>query len=154
MGMQEAEEAVGVCDGHDDADFAGPPGAATIAAAEAALGLALPPTYRRFVERLGAGSIGGFEVYGVITEPFDGPLPDAVWATLDARHGPGALPATMILVGDDGMGGSYVLDTANGVEPPVEVWAAGGSEPGDREQLAGDFGAFLLEQVRLQLSGS
>ena len=55
----------------------------------------------------------------------------------------------MVVVGEDGMGGEHALDTAMGDDPPVEVWQGGASVPGDTlEQLAPDFGAFLLEGVR------
>jgi hypothetical protein len=50
------------------------------------------------------------------------------------------------------MGGDYVLDTAKGLDPPVEVWEGGSSQAGDRlERIADDFGTFLLNKVRVQL---
>jgi hypothetical protein len=107
-----------------------------------------------FVRTLGAGSFGSFEIYGVIELPFEGPIPDAVWATLEERAEPSNLPLSMVVIGDDGMGGTYVLDTAKGAEPPVEVWNGGASVPDDElEILAPTFGDFLLESVRDELSG-
>jgi hypothetical protein len=148
MTVAVVEHAVALCQHHPRAYFAGPR-PELVAAAESALGVALPPSYRRFVETLGAGNIGSFEVYGLISQPFDGPIPDAVWATLTSRRGPSQLPPSMVVIGDDGMGGEYVLDTAKGPEPPVEVWYGGASTPGDvLERVAESFGAFLLDGVR------
>ena len=124
-----------------------------IAAAEGRLGLRFPATYRRFLLRLGAGSFGAAEFYGVIAEDFSGPLPDGVWVTLTSRAGPAALPSSMVVIGEDGMGGYYVLDTAADDEPPVVVWNGGDSEPGDPlETVAPDFGAFILDCVTVALA--
>jgi len=143
MTVAAVEHAVALCQRHPSAHFAGPR-PELVPSAESALGVALPPSYRRFVERLGAGSIGPFEVYGLTSEPFDGPIPDAVWAKLTSRRGPSQLPASMVVIGDDGIGGEYVLDTAKGAEPPVELWYGGASTSGDLlERVADSFGAFL-----------
>ena len=89
----------------------------------------------------------------MISEPFDGPVPDAVWATLEERAAPSNLPPSMIVIGVDGMGGSYVLDTAKGEDPPVEVWNGGHSEPEDAlERISPTFGEFLLEGVQDELA--
>lgn len=130
------------------ADFVGPRDSDLVEAAEQALGLSFPPAYRRFVSELGAGNMASEEFYGVINGDFTSPgVPDGIWVTLDSRTHAG-LPESMIVVGVDGMGGSYVIDVAKaGVsgEPPVEVWLSGRSKPGDElEQVAADFGAFLL----------
>lgn len=147
-----AEEALGLIVGHPRAHFVGERSEELIVKAEKALGLLFPESYRTFVRRLGAGGFGAFEIYGVTDEPFDGPIPDGVWATLDSRSGPSNLPATMIVFGADGMGGEYVLDTAKGPEPPVEVWIGGMSAVGEPlEVLASDFGSFLREQVLEQM---
>jgi hypothetical protein len=50
--------------------FAGSKADDLIQKAEKALGLYLPPTYRRFVSALGAGDIAGQEFYGVIDDDF------------------------------------------------------------------------------------
>ena len=66
-------------------DFAGPRPEALVARAEAALGLRFPPSYRQFLLDLGAGDVGGFEVYGIIDDDFaDARVPDAIALTLDA----------------------------------------------------------------------
>lgn len=145
------EELIRRCNAHPDAFFAGEREESVVAAAEAALGYPLPAAYRTFVLRLGAGSVGSSEIYGVISEPFDGPIPDAVWSTIKDRLPPSNLPDRMVVIGDDGMGGSYVLDTAEGNDPPVRVWNGGRSMADDELQLiAPSFEAHLraiLERV-------
>lgn len=148
---ESVEQALSICEGHANAHFAGPRGE-LIPTAEAALGFSFPPSYRRFLERLGAGSIGSFEVYGLTREPFSGVVPDAVGLTLRDREGPSRLPHTMLVIGSDGMGGDYVLDMSKGDEPPpVEVWEGGRSVAGHQLERVGDsFGSWLLENVRTQ----
>ena len=151
--MAEVDEALRLIAQHPRSHFKGERPEKLLVAAERALALTFPPSYRRFLQQLGAGAVGGFEVYGVTDEPFDGPIPDGVWATLDSRSSPSRLPATMVVIGEDGMGGEYVLDTAKGLEPPVEVWDGGASGPDDAlERMADDFGAFLLDGVRRQIA--
>ena len=148
VSVEEAERAIEICEGNQNAFFAGPRGE-LIDAAETELGFAFPPSYRLFVDRLGAGSIGAFEVYGLTRAPFSGPIPDAVWVTLRDRRGPSRLPDTLIVIGSDGMGGDYVLDVSKGDEPPVEVWEGGSSvEGGELERVADSFGSFLLGNVQ------
>src|SRR5262249_29464172 len=66
--------------------FVGARPAAMVARAEAALGLRFPPSYRQFLLELGAGDVGGFEVYGVVNDNFtDARVPDAIALTLQAR---------------------------------------------------------------------
>ena len=153
MAITAVDEALRLIGDGDLADFVGPRPDALVVAAEQALGVQFPSSYRRFVSTLGAGSFGSFEIYGLIAEPFDGPVPDGVWATLDERAEPSHLPPSMIVVGVDGMGGTYVLDTAKGAEPPVEVWTGGSSHPDDElECVAATFGDFLLTAVRDELA--
>jgi hypothetical protein len=151
--MPALDEALQLIGDADLADFVGERPDALVTAAEDALGLRFPPAYRQFVSRLGAGSFGSFEVYGVISEPFDGPVPDAVWATLGERAEPSNLPPSMIVIGVDGMGGTYVLDISKGAQPPVEVWNGGRSVADDElEIIAPSFGEFLLEAVEDELA--
>jgi hypothetical protein len=135
----------------DYSHFVGARTEAVVGADETALGVQFPPAYRAFVLRYGAGSFGSLEVYGVIAGAGQG-LPDVVWATRFAREAPSNLPTSMIVIGADGMGGDYVLDTAKGQDPPVEVWEGGHSQPAERlERVAEDFGSFLLGHMRRQL---
>jgi hypothetical protein len=154
MGMAELERALDAVRDSDRAHFVGPREPTLVAAAEEALGVSLPPTYRRFVAELGAGSIGGREIYGAITENFvDSSIPDGIWLTLDERERFG-FPNHLVIIGDTGMGEFYVLDTSrrdDTGESPVVVWVAGQSQDGDHlELVAPDFGSFFwaaLQQV-------
>ena len=70
--MSDYERAAAlIAESKDDADFAGPRPAELIQAAEEALGVQFPPTYRRFVSEYGAGNIGSTEIYGVIDFDFE-----------------------------------------------------------------------------------
>src|SRR5829696_7262685 len=147
MGMPELERGIEAARGDARSFFAGPRDAALVAAAEAALGLALPPTYRRFVSELGAGNAGSHEFYGITTDNFiSASVPNGIWLTLSEREQLG-LPSVLVIVGEDGLGGYYVLDTsqkdANG-ESPVAIWKTGG---GNLAPFANDFGAFFLQAV-------
>jgi len=137
----------------DLADFVGPRDESLIAAAEETLGLRFPPSYRTFVAELGAGSFGGEELYGVISDDASG-IPEAVWMTLEARRDWG-LPSSMIVVYFDGGIDYFVLDTAavdaRG-EAPVRVVTPGLSDfTGELPVVESDFGALFAELVSEQL---
>src|SRR5437764_12396518 len=70
------------------ADFVVPRDEALVGAAEEALSVQFPPSYRRFLREFGAGSFGGQEIYGVIDDAdFEhSSIPDAVWNTLSLRR--------------------------------------------------------------------
>ena len=122
--------------------FAGPRPEPLLASAERALAGRFPPIYRSFLQRLGAGNFGAFEIYGVISEPFDGPVPDAVWVTLDERRR-GLLPDDMIIIGDSGDGGYYCI--RHGEDGPVLLLSPGVAT----ENVATDFGAYLVSRLGL-----
>lgn len=135
----------------DLSGFVGERDEALVVVAEAALGRPLPPTYRRFVRELGAGAFRSFEVYGVIDADFEhSAVPNGIWCTLQARRY--GLPMGLILVATAGYGGiEYVLDTTEQDEAgecPVVIWTARGTP---REEVAADFGRFLLDNIREQL---
>lgn len=151
MTVDHVDQAIALCENHPDGFFAGPR-SELIAHAEAELGFPLPASYQRFIEKLGAGSIGAFEVYGLTRHPFSGFVPDAVGITLRDRSGPSRLPPTMVVIGNDGMGGDFVLDVAKGSDPPVEIWIGGSSSPdAPIERISNSFGEWLLESVRQEI---
>lgn len=126
-----------------------------ITKAEAALGLAFPPTYRRFLKEYGCGGMAGEEFFGLIDDDFiNSTVPDAIWLTLDERKT--GLPESMIVIHAVGDGTYFVLDTdkKNDVgECPVVAWTPGLSSPGDEvEKIADDFGEFLLTSLQEALS--
>jgi|SRR5918994_2896471 hypothetical protein len=152
MGMAELEQALEAVRDSDRAHFVGPREPTLVAAAEEALGVPLPPTYRRFITELGAGSVGGLEFYGAIDENFvDSSIPDGIWLTLDERERFG-LPKHLVIVRETGMGEHYVLDTSRRDdigESPVAIWVAGQSQEGDDlEVVAPDFGSFFWEALQ------
>lgn len=154
MGMPELERALAAMRASDSTFVTGAREPRVVEAAERALGVTFPPTYRRFVLEMGAGGIGAFEVYGVVDDRFAGPVPDGVWFTLSERET--GMPAHLVVVGDTGMGESNVLDTsatdAQG-ECPVRIWVPGASQTGDAlEDVADDFGTFLWDNVRTELA--
>jgi hypothetical protein len=151
MGIAEYEEALALVLAHrDDAHFAGPRDETLVAAAEAALGVTFPPTYRRFVRELGAGGIGAEEVYGVICEDFRGPIPDGIWMTLKIRADSN-LPDAMVVIYDVGESEYFVLDTAQTDavgDCPIVLWYPHWEQGDAREVIAPDFGSFFLSVVR------
>lgn len=152
MGMAELEQALAAVARSDQAHFVGPRDPGLITAAEEALGVALPPTYRRFVAELGAGNVGSREFYGAIDSNFvESSIPDGIWLTLDERERFG-FPKHLVILGETGMGEYYALDTsrrdAQG-ECPVVIWVAGQSKDGDvLEVVASDFGSFFWDAVQ------
>lgn len=148
MSMSDLEQFLQlVSENESEADFEGEKSSELINAAENALGLTFPPTYRRFVEQLGCGDIAGFEIYGVLSKNFaDSGIPDAIWLTLDERR-TSQLPESLILVSDIGDGSYYAIDCstkhANG-ESPVVIRLVDGTSS---EPVHSDFGEFARERL-------
>jgi antitoxin YobK len=146
MSMDDMERALALVREHEgEGDFVGPRGE-LLAAAEAALGHPLPPTYRRFIEELGAGDIAGVEIYGVIHGDFESSgIPDAIWLTLDERSEWG-LPPGLVPVAQDIEGNAYIdmRGREAGAEGPVIAWI---DQDTPAEELAPDFGSFLLAEL-------
>jgi antitoxin YobK len=136
----------------DDAFFAGERAEELVARAEDALGVRFPPTYRRFVRELGAGSFGSREFYGVIDDDWaDSAVPDGIWYTLSEREE--GLSDRFVVVGAVGDGTLYALDTArapDGGEAPVVVVDPGA--PDLDEDVAPDFGTFFRQQIDEELA--
>lgn len=153
MGMTELEQALELVREHsDEADFVGPREVALVNAAEAALGITFPPTYRRFLLELGAGDLGGEEFYGVISADFQNSgIPDAIWFTLRLRAEAG-LPHGLVVIYFNS-GAEYIaLDTTHSSadgECPVVAWT-----PVGLEIVASDFGTFFLSTLQGALADS
>ncbi len=153
MSMHELNEGLDIVDANRSRGFfAGPRDPALIAAAETAIGRAFPPTYREFVERLGAGNFGAFEVYGVTNSNFEnGKVPNGIWLTLKQRRA-GKLPDNLLAIGDTGDGAYYCIELCEWEEGPVVIYQPNiPAQNRHFEQVAKDFGEFLLTQVREQL---
>lgn len=156
MGMQGYEAAKEIMAQYPEkAHFVGPQPESLVEAAERKLGLAFPPTYRRFLLEYGAGSFGGSEFYGVVHKKFEeSGVPDAIWFTLSERK-EWALPHELIVVYVPGYGELFCLNTAvkEGSESPVIAYdSAYPPEAQRREVIAKDFGEFLLEFVRREVN--
>jgi antitoxin YobK len=154
MSMEDLDRVLELVHEHEDeGTFAGPRGA-LLPAAEEALGHPLPPTYRRFIEELGAGDLAGVEIYGVIDDDFENSsVPDAIWFSLTERKD-NELPEGLVLVMQEVAGFYAALDTrgiAPGGEAPVVAWFQG---PETADRLADDFGAYVREQLENALEST
>jgi hypothetical protein len=156
MSMDDLEAALQIVEENsDDAYFSGPKSDDVITLAEQALGVSFPRTYRRFLQRLGAGDIAGEEFYGITTTDFENAsIPNGIWLTLKQRE-TSSLPKTLVVVYSPGDGSYFVLDTArtqsNG-ECPVVIWHPGANQdPNKLDIVAEDFGMFMLNTIRQAL---
>ncbi|MFD5245383.1 SMI1/KNR4 family protein [Amycolatopsis sp. NPDC058340] len=129
---------------NDISDHCGSCDEAMIGAAERALGVTFPPSYRRLIEEFGTWDIAGEEFLGVYRTPARGSrLLGSVDETLEMRRNH-RLPPELIVVMFDGMGGTIVLDSSrpdDSGEYPVLAWAHADEAP---EKLGDDFGSFAL----------
>lgn len=146
------EEAVKIIEQHPELKhFVGPRDERLVQAAEKALGLRFPPTYRRFLLEYGAGSFGGEEVYGVVNDDFENSsVPDAVWFTLTEWEDEW-LPRGFVVVQSTGYGPLLCLDCSQDevTEPPVVIYHVGfPAEHPPPEVVASSFGELLLQAVR------
>ncbi len=152
MGIKELEQAFLIIqENSEDRFFVGERSDDLILEAESVLGLKLPPTYKRFVKKFGAGNIAGQEFYGVINNDLtDSSVPDGVWFTLSTRE-EYELPDDMIVIGsiDDG---TYITLSAHKdnfeIEAEVIEWNPYTKEEG---LIADDFGFFLLDKITTAL---
>jgi antitoxin YobK len=157
MSMNNLEQSLQLIrDNEDQADFVGPREDRLIQLAEAALGISFPPTYRRFLQEKGCGSIAGAEFYGLINVDFlNASVPNGIWLTLDERKA-SKLPLPLLLVSETGDGGYYAIDTSrqdSQGESPVIVWFPGLSKiEGKVEEVAEDFGAFMFQRLTQALA--
>lgn len=155
MGMPEYQEAKDIMLRNTGrAHFAGPRPARLLDKAEQVLGIRFPASYRAFLLDFGAGSFGSFEIYGIIGEDFENSsVPDAIWFTLTERREVD-LPADMLVIGDAGTGELYCLRTLPSDREGAVVLIDPGAFSTDSigQQVAQDFGYFILENVQRQLS--
>lgn len=153
MTMRDYEAAVELMSQHQEwCDFEGKRDERLVQAAERALGLAFPPTYRRFLLEFGAGSFGSAEFYGVIRDDFErSSVPDAVWFTLNERRR-GKLPPDLIGVGGDDEALFFVEAAGPSREEGRVIGISGGYPLDEQPQgvIAGDFGEYFLRKVQLQ----
>ena len=118
--------------------------------AESYLDVRFPDSYREFLQRYGAGSFGGKDVYG-LGVPTTG-LPNVVWATEALRASDDFFPADLVVIQDTGEGDMLCLATSrmnDQSECPVVQWIPEMSfEEQAFEVVNSTFAHFLLRLVR------
>jgi hypothetical protein len=143
--VSDYEEASELIASHPDlGDFAGPRDEELVRAAEQALGVEFPPSYRRFLRDYGAGSFGGQEIYGVIDADFENSgVPDAVWNTFSLRDD-GDIPPDLVAIYATGDGEQLCVQSGSSETPIHSIWPGSGDDP---EVAAPDFGIWFKEIV-------
>ncbi|MEV4423616.1 SMI1/KNR4 family protein [Patulibacter sp. NPDC049589] len=153
--MRSYEQARALVEEHlDEAEFESQP-EDRVARAERELGVRFPPSYRQFLLDLGAGGVGGEEIYGLVNDDFeDVRPPQAVGLTREFRRD-GQVSEDLVVIYNLGKGSYFALDTraaGDDGEAPVVAFTPGIHSAGDELQIvAPDFGAFFLETVRADL---
>ena len=147
--MSDYDEATELIAKYPDlADFVGPRDEALVRAAEEALGVQFPPSYRRFLREFGAGSFGGQEIYGVIDADFEhSSIPDAVWNTISLRRDED-IPADLVAIYATGDGEQLCVQSGSS-ETMLAIWPGSGDEP---EVIASDFGVWFKELVEGEIA--
>jgi hypothetical protein len=131
-------------------DFFGPAPQDDIDEAQRLLGLALPPSYRRFLATLGVGAFDDVEFYGIVAGKVPGSsVPSMVWRTLADRKLVG-YPTTHITIMSSSYGPIFCLDGAAADEQgeyPVVGWTPSTSTENPGERLANSFGVFFRDEI-------
>jgi hypothetical protein len=121
---------------------------ATIAGAEARLGVGLPASYRSFLREFGWGGIPPLDVFGLGENVR--PHLDLVRQNEELRaSGRPKLPKHLVAVAEDGGGNPLCLDTQQmqGEECPVVFWSNEESGHQVPMEMAKNFGEWLWEKV-------
>lgn len=126
-----------------------------IAAAEAEMALAFPPSYRRLIEEFGTWDVPPIEFLGVYRTSAAGErLLGTPAYTQEDRAALGLPHHFMVLLHDD-VWGVVVLDTSQPDEDgeyPVFAWNPGVPAGGLMEKIANSFGEFALKECLQNLS--
>ena len=121
--------------------------------AEGKLGVTFPDSYREFLQRYGAGSVGGRDVYG-LGVPETG-LPNVVYTTEALRASDDFFPGDLVVLQDTGEGDILCLATSRMNEEsecPVVQWIPEMSfEEQAFEVVNKTFAGFLLRLARNML---
>ncbi len=153
MGTMETEQAIALMRRHRAlAEFVGGASAEQIEAAEARLGVRFPPSYRQFIEEVGAVRFAGHDVLGVVGRHGD-PRLDVVRVTLDERAHTD-MSDEHIVVGPYGREAVFALDCADrrhDGECPVAEFPRDYGEIQEPNFFDEDFGDFVLRWVRDEL---
>lgn len=155
MGMKEYKQAVEIMNQYVELmDFVGPRSESLIAAAEKALEIRFPATYRRFLSEYGAGAFGSDEIYGIIDADFEkSAVPDAIWFTLLERKNWG-LSSNLIAIYDADDGELFCLNVEKMPSEEAPIITYQPAYPPEEQRLeiiAKDFGEFLLQIAQRQV---
>jgi hypothetical protein len=139
---------------YDLADFVGPVPYEEVWVAEGELGVTFPESYREFLQKYGAGSFGGQEIYG-LGMPARG-VPNVVWATEAMRASDDFFPGDLVVLQETGQGDLLCLATSRMGEEnecPVVQWIPEMSfEEQTFEVVNSTFAHLLLRLVRIALA--
>lgn len=152
MSMSDLAFAISVInDNKGQCFFAGARPTSLIEAAEKALDLTFPQTYRRFLREFGCGSIGHEEIYGIIHADFHrSSVPDAVWTTMQQRI-LSSISKRLVITMSLGDGDFAAILCTDGNDEGAIVRYSPGSDNEFEEEMASDFGEFILGIVRSTL---
>jgi hypothetical protein len=149
MSINDVDMALDAINNNESACFfAGSRDDALIKKAEKTLGLKFPPSYYKYLAKLGCGSVGSEEIYGIIDDDFfDSSVPDAIWVTLQQRKMCRIKDDLVIIYsfGDGDYAALLCLPT-QGEGPIIRV--SPGNPVNYQEILASDFGVFFWERVK------
>jgi len=129
--------------------FKGPMPEEFILKAEKYLNLKFPVSFAEFLREKGNGYFEGIEFYGLCNDNFTGPIPDAIWLTMDERNSSG-LDNELILICQS-LEYYYAIDTGqciNGENPIVDII------PNSKRPFkiaAPDYGTFFLNEIKNML---
>ncbi|MEM9633744.1 MAG: SMI1/KNR4 family protein [Pseudomonadota bacterium] len=148
MSIDDARKAIDLITENEDADFVGPIAHELISDAQTMLGITFPPSFILFLEELGCGDVGGLEFYGIVSDDLTvSGEPNAIWLTLEERKS--GLPHSHVIVSSTGDGSYFSIDTSErdkkGESPVMIV-----GPTGNLTRQSDSFGAFLLNEIRLQ----
>jgi antitoxin YobK len=151
MSMVEYEHAKTLIGANAGADFVGGREENLVVAAEIVLSVKFSPTYRRFLREFGCGYFLSEEFYGIVdADLFAGPVPNGIWVTITQRQAM-QLEPSLVIVQSGGDGTWCAIDTARrndeGESPVVRL----NIDCRPFEQVAEDFGRFLLDRVLFAL---
>lgn len=116
--------------------------------AEIKLSVKFPETYRKFLEEFGYLMLMGVEIYGIVANNPDSPMPpNTVGVTLSARIN-FELPASFVVISELGDGQIYCLDCSHPENANVIVyWSGYPYEAQTLEIEANNFGLFFLNSI-------
>jgi hypothetical protein len=156
MSIQDYNKAVDLIEENQElGDFVGNCPEDLVIKAEAVLGLVFPQSYRSFLINYGAGNFGSEEIYGVIKDDFNNSgIPDAIWFTLKQRS-EAKLPPHLVIIYHTGGEEMFCLDFSKKNElnehAIVSYIIGVDVEKQPYEEVANDFGEFLLQRVQSEL---